>query len=200
MASPLAAYLMESVAKKRDALEEYSRFEVDTEPPTDDDSDDEEFSFSHQSTDRTEASVEAQCGDLDEVDIDTNFQENLVAGSPLFLAVDMDDSVQVMQGTKLVMPSALLPSADGADSSFLVAKRVFPKRPPGVFFRTSESGVVVSHADLAAGLPKRPPGFFFRPPPGLPPPSTSVQGQPSLSSPYLYATTHPLDSVGLATQ
>eukprot|EP00929_Paragymnodinium_shiwhaense_P103110 TRINITY_DN663_c0_g2_i1.p1 TRINITY_DN663_c0_g2~~TRINITY_DN663_c0_g2_i1.p1 ORF type:complete len:181 (-),score=48.95 TRINITY_DN663_c0_g2_i1:994-1536(-) len=176
MATPTSTCL-KSVASRLDILEDYSRFEVDTEPPTDDESDDEEFSFSRQSTDRTEASVEAQCGDLDDVEIETHIQEQIATSSPLHLAVDMDDCVQVMQAMKLVLPSALASAAAiDEEESLPVPKRVFPKRPPGVFFHPSAETATACQATQAAVMPKTPPGFFFRPPPGLSSPTRAVQG------------------------
>eukprot|EP00929_Paragymnodinium_shiwhaense_P002487 TRINITY_DN102747_c0_g1_i1.p1 TRINITY_DN102747_c0_g1~~TRINITY_DN102747_c0_g1_i1.p1 ORF type:complete len:183 (-),score=37.02 TRINITY_DN102747_c0_g1_i1:546-1094(-) len=178
MATPMGIFAIETTVSKPDDLDEYARFEVDTEPPTDDDSDDEEFSFSHHATDRTDASVEVHCGDVSDVEaLETNIQEHISAGRPLWLALDMDDTVQVMQETKLVLPSAL---ARGDGDSSIVPKRVFPKRPPGVFFPASTCSSADSSPKAIAQkkdvIPKMPPGVFFRPPPGLPPPDFLVQG------------------------
>eukprot|EP00929_Paragymnodinium_shiwhaense_P058441 TRINITY_DN29263_c0_g1_i1.p1 TRINITY_DN29263_c0_g1~~TRINITY_DN29263_c0_g1_i1.p1 ORF type:complete len:186 (+),score=23.17 TRINITY_DN29263_c0_g1_i1:83-559(+) len=141
--------------------DEFARFEVDTEADySDSESDDEEFSFGHQATDRTDASVEVHCGDLSDVEEETNIKIHIDEDAPLLLAVDMDDCVQVLQTMKLVCPGALAPSSMGLDvEDRLVPKRVFPKRPPGVFL---------------------PPGVFVRPPPGLPAPDCAVTSPPGL--------------------
>eukprot|EP00929_Paragymnodinium_shiwhaense_P070978 TRINITY_DN3605_c0_g1_i1.p1 TRINITY_DN3605_c0_g1~~TRINITY_DN3605_c0_g1_i1.p1 ORF type:complete len:199 (-),score=28.79 TRINITY_DN3605_c0_g1_i1:781-1377(-) len=179
---------------KNDVVEdEVARFEVDTEPPTDDESDGEDFSFSRVPSDRTDASVEVHCGDgrceVEELDALIHEKNRIAKGAPLWLAVDTDDHVQVVQAMMLVSPGVFKAASSGCDNN-IRPKRLMPRRPPGVFLPpgsfahpSAGSSTSASSSSQESLAPKRPPGVFFRPPPGLPKPGcavTSLSGARSL--------------------
>eukprot|EP00929_Paragymnodinium_shiwhaense_P033560 TRINITY_DN18407_c0_g1_i1.p2 TRINITY_DN18407_c0_g1~~TRINITY_DN18407_c0_g1_i1.p2 ORF type:complete len:165 (-),score=26.10 TRINITY_DN18407_c0_g1_i1:577-1071(-) len=146
---------MDSFAPKAATADKFARFEVETDAEyTDIESDDDEFSFSHRSTDRTDASLEVFYDELSDIEVEPSTNNAIERHVPLWLVVDSSHRVQAIQSKKLVSlgAAASVSTSHDADSSRITRKRVMPKRPPGVF--------------LPPGV-FRPPGVFFRPPPGL---------------------------------
>eukprot|EP00929_Paragymnodinium_shiwhaense_P041258 TRINITY_DN21443_c0_g1_i1.p1 TRINITY_DN21443_c0_g1~~TRINITY_DN21443_c0_g1_i1.p1 ORF type:complete len:302 (-),score=44.75 TRINITY_DN21443_c0_g1_i1:528-1433(-) len=130
--------VVERFCSKPSMIDDFRHGDEDTEVPTDSErSEASELSFSRKSTDRLYTPKGPQRGVLCDLEVTPNIDEHMARDSPLWLAVDSDDRVQVVQAAKLVSPETLALLCESRSAAATrPSQRTVPKRPPGIFFRT----------------------------------------------------------------